>query len=71
MYCPKEKAALFADVFNSKQSTVLTILTIPQLCFPEAAMTTFAFHSGGFNFIFMVMLDLMTFFIVLLELLII
>ena len=31
-YCPKEKAALFADVFDSKQSN--DSLTMPQSCFP-------------------------------------
>ena len=43
-HCPKEKAALFADVFDSKQSN--DSLTMPQSCFPEAEMTTFAFRSG-------------------------
>ena len=42
-HCPKEKAALFADVFESKQSN--DNLTMPQSCFPEAELT-FAFHSG-------------------------
>ena len=41
--CPKEKAALFADVFDSKQSNDSP--TMPQSCFPEAELT-FAFHSG-------------------------
>ena len=40
----KEKAALFADVFDSKQSS--DSLIMPQSCFPEAELTTFAFHSG-------------------------
>ena len=40
---PKEKAALFADLFGSKQSN--DNLTMPQSCFPEAELTTFAFHS--------------------------
>ena len=43
-HCPKEKAALFADVFDSKQSN--DSLTMPQSCFPEAELTTFAFRSG-------------------------
>ena len=43
-YCRKEKAALFADVFDSKQSN--NSLTMPQSCFPEAKLTTFAFTSG-------------------------
>ena len=43
-HCPKEKAAHFADVFDSKQSN--DSLTMPQSCFPEAELTTFAFCSG-------------------------
>ena len=43
-HCPKEKAALFADVFDSKQSNAS--LTMPQSCFPEAELTTFSFRSG-------------------------
>ena len=43
-HCPKEKAALFADVFDSKQSN--DSLTMPQSCFPEAELTTFAFRFG-------------------------
>ena len=42
-HCPKEKAALFADVFDSKQSN--DSLTMPQSCFPEAELTS-AFCSG-------------------------
>ena len=42
--CPKEKATLFADVFDSKQSN--DSFTMPQSCFPEAELTTFAFRSG-------------------------
>ena len=42
-HCPKEKAALFADVFDGKQSN--DSLSMPQSCFPEAELT-FAFHSG-------------------------
>ena len=42
-HCPKEKAALFADVCDGKQSN--NGLTMPQSCFPEAELTTFAFHS--------------------------
>ena len=34
----------FADVFHSKQSN--DCLTMPQSCFPEAELTTFAFRSG-------------------------
>ena len=41
-HCPKEKAALFADVFDSKQSN--DSLTM-QSWFPEAELT-FAFRSG-------------------------
>ena len=40
----KEKAALFADVFDRKQSN--DSLTMPQSCFHEAELTTFAFRSG-------------------------
>ena len=40
---PKEKTALFADVFDGKQSN--DSLTMLQSCFPEAELT-FAFHSG-------------------------
>ena len=40
-HCPKEKAVLFADVLDSKQSN--NSLTMPQLCFPEAELTKFAF----------------------------
>ena len=43
-HCPKEKTALFAGVFDSKQSN--DSLTMPQSCFPEAELTTFAFRSG-------------------------
>ena len=43
-HCPKEKAALFAYVLDSKQSN--DSLTMPQSCFPEAELTTFAFCSG-------------------------
>ena len=43
-HCPKEKAALFADVFDGKQSN--DSLSMPQSCFPEAELTTFAFCSG-------------------------
>ena len=43
-HCPKEKAALFADVFDSKQSN--DSLTMPQSCFPVAELTTFAFRSA-------------------------
>ena len=42
-HCPKEKAALFADVFDGKQSN--DSLSMPQSCFPEAELT-FAFRSG-------------------------
>ena len=40
---PKEKATLFADVFDMKQSD--DKLTIPQTCFPEAKLTALAFRS--------------------------
>ena len=43
-HCSKEKAALFADVFDSKQSN--DSLNMPQSCFPEAELTAFAFYSG-------------------------
>ena len=43
-HCPREKAALFADMFDSKQSD--DSLALPQSCFPKAELTTFAFHSG-------------------------
>ena len=43
-HCPKEKAALFADVFDSKQSD--DSLSMPQSYFPGAELTAFAFHSG-------------------------
>ena len=42
-----EKAALFADVFDGKQSN--DFLTMPQSCFPEAELTSFAFCSGEVN----------------------
>ena len=41
---PTENAALFADVFDNKQSN--DSLTMPQSCFPETELTTFAFRSG-------------------------
>ena len=40
-HCSKEKAALFAIVFDSNQSN--DSLTLPQSCFPEADLTAFAF----------------------------
>ena len=43
-HCPKEKAALFADVSDSKQSN--DSFSMPQSCFPEAELITFAFCSG-------------------------
>ena len=43
-HCPKEKAAPFADVFDSKQSN--DSLIMPHPIFPEAELTTFAFCSG-------------------------
>ena len=43
-HCPEEKAALFAYVFDGKQSN--DSLSMPQSCFPEAELTTFAFRSG-------------------------
>ena len=41
-HCPKEKAAHFADVFDGKQSN--DSFSMPQSCFPEAELTTFAFR---------------------------
>ena len=46
-HCPKEKAALFADVFDGKQRN--NSLSMPQSCFPEAELTSFAFRSGEVN----------------------
>ena len=43
-HCPKEKADLFSVVFDGKQNN--DSLTMPQSCFPEADLTTFAFCSG-------------------------
>ena len=43
MHRPKEKAALFAGMLDSKQSN--GTITLLHLCFPEAELT-FAFHSG-------------------------
>ena len=43
-HCPKEKATLFVDVLESKQSNAS--LTMPQSCFPETELITFAFRSG-------------------------
>ena len=40
---PKEKATLFADVFDRKQSN--DKLTMPQTSFPEAKLTSLAFRS--------------------------
>ena len=42
-HCPKEKATLFANVFDGKQSD--EVLTLPQSCHPEAKLTTIAFRS--------------------------
>ena len=42
-HCPKEKATLFANVFDGKQSD--EILTLPQSCHPEAKLRTIAFRS--------------------------
>ena len=39
-----EKATLFADVFDSKQSNEK--LDIPLSCFPEPKLTSFAFQSS-------------------------
>ena len=38
----KEKAALFDDVFDSKQSN--DSLAMPRSCFPGVELTTFIFH---------------------------
>ena len=43
-HCPIEKATLFADVFDSKQSNEK--LNNPLSCFPEPKLTSFAFHSS-------------------------
>ena len=43
-HCPKEKAALFANVFGIKQSN--NSPTMPQSCFLEVELITFVFHSG-------------------------
>ena len=42
-HCPKEKANLFADVFDEKQSN--ENLTMPHSCDPEAKLTTLALRS--------------------------
>lgn len=42
-HCPNEKAALLANVFDTKQSD--ETLTLPQSCHPEAKLTTIAFRS--------------------------
>lgn len=42
-HCPKEKATLLADVFDSKQSNEK--LELPHSCFPEAKLTSLAFRS--------------------------
>ena len=42
-YCPREKAALFADVFDGKQCG--DDLSMPLTCFPESKSTKIAFKS--------------------------
>ena len=42
-FCPKEKAVLLANVFDSKQSN--EELTMPDSCFPEAKLKNLAFLS--------------------------
>ena len=42
-HCPKEKATLLADVFDSKQSNEK--LNLPHSCFPEAKLSIIAFRS--------------------------
>ena len=42
-HCPKEKAVLLADSFDSKQSN--EELTFPDSCFPEAKLSSMAFRS--------------------------
>ena len=42
-HCPKEKATLFADAFDSKQSNIK--LSMPSSCFPEPKLTSLAFRS--------------------------
>ena len=41
--CPREKAALFANVFDEKQSA--EVLTLPLSCHPEPKLTSMAFRS--------------------------
>ena len=42
-HCPKEKAVLLADIFDSKQCN--EELTFPDSCFPEAKLSSMAFRS--------------------------
>ena len=42
-HCPKEKANLFPDIFDEKQSNEK--LSMPQTCHPDAKLTTLAFWS--------------------------
>ena len=42
-HCPREKSALFANVFDEKQSA--EVLSLPQSCHPEAKLTSMAFRS--------------------------
>ena len=42
-HCPKEKATLFANIFEEKQSG--EELTLLRSCHPEAKLTTIAFRS--------------------------
>ena len=43
VFCPKEKAELLADVFDSKQC--VDSLLLPQSCFPEPKLCSMAFRS--------------------------
>ena len=43
-HCPKDKANLLANVFESKQSG--EVVNLPQSCVPEAKLTTIAFRSS-------------------------
>ena len=42
-HCPREKATLFSNVFEEKQSAVE--INLPQSCHPEAKLSTLAFRS--------------------------
>ena len=42
-HCPKEKADLLADIFDSKQSN--ESIDLPQTCFPDVKLSSLAFRS--------------------------